>query len=191
MLNKVCNLCKESLPKNLFTSTRAKYCRKCLVIHKLEKRNEMTLRSLARTKVKKQKTIGIIRMNDLKKEAQKHFNKYIRLRDKDLPCISCGKTEAKAWHAGHYWAMGMNSALRYSEDNVNKQCNSCNKWGHGNLLNYRLNLVKKIGEDRVKWLDENHNGTKKWTRDELEQLISTYKEKVYNLTLDLQHEGKI
>lgn len=178
MLRKKCNLCKEELDKSQFTSMRAKYCRKCLIIHKLEKRNEMTLRSLNRSKVKKQKTVGIIRLNDLKKEAQKQFNKFIRLRDKDLPCISCGKTEAKAWHAGHYWAMGMNSALRYSEENCHKQDDSCNVWKHGNLLNYRVGLVKKIGEERVKWLDENHNSVKKWTREELEEVIETYKQKI-------------
>lgn len=142
----------------------------------------MTMRSLERTKVKKQKTVGIIRMNDLKKEAQKVFNKYIRLRDKDLPCISCGAVEAQSWHAGHYWAQGMNSILRFEPLNVHKQCNNCNVWKHGNLLNYRINLVKKIGEDLVVWLDENHSEVKKWEREDVANIIREYKEKVDELS---------
>lgn len=185
MLTKTCDLCKESLPKNQFTSMRAKYCKKCLIIHKLEKRNEMTLRSLARTKVKKQKTVGIIRISDLKKEAQKQFNKYIRLRDKGLPCISCGTMQATAWHAGHYWAQGMNGALRYEPLNVHLQCAGCNVWKHGNLLNYRFGLINKIGEDLVDWLDENHGEVKKWNRQELESMISEYKEKIKKLENDI------
>lgn len=173
---KLCPKCQESLPLASFTSARAKYCRKCLVIRKLEQRNAMTQRSLERTKVKKQKTVGIVRISDLKKEAQKVFNKYIRTRDKDLPCISCGATTARAWHAGHFWAQGMNGALRFFVDNCHKQCDSCNVWKHGNLLNYRINLVKKIGEERVKNLDNLHTLMKRWTREELEAIISKYKQ---------------
>jgi hypothetical protein len=136
----------------------------------------MLQRSIDRTRKTKQKTKGIIRVSDLKKEAQKQFNKYIRLRDKDLPCISCGTTEARAWHAGHYWAQGMNGVLRYEENNVHKQCDSCNIWKHGNLLNYRIGLVRKLGPERVEYLDLYHKDIKKWSREELEQIISKYKE---------------
>lgn len=173
---KLCPKCKESLPLASFTSARAKYCRKCLVIRKLEQRNAMTQRSLDRSRVKKQKTVTVASIPELKKTAQKYFNKYIRLRDRDLPCISCGKIAVSGWEAGHFWNQGMNGIIRYHEDNVNKQCTSCNRFGHGNLLNYRLNLVKKIGRERVEWLDNNHTGSKKYTREELEEIISKYKQ---------------
>ncbi len=181
MKNKVCPRCTESLPMSSFTSTRAKYCKPCLLTRKYEQKYNMVVRSLERSKNKKQKTVGIIRLNDLKKEAQKTFNKYIRLRDKDLPCISCGATQATAWHAGHYWAQGMNGALRYEPLNVNLQCAGCNVWKHGNLLNYRFGLINKIGEDLVDWLDEHHTEIKKWGREELESIISEYKEKIKEL----------
>lgn len=173
---KLCPKCNESLPVTSFTSTRAKYCKKCLIIHKLELRNAMTMRSLERTKTKKQKTKTVASMRDLKKLAQKYFNAYIRLRDKDLPCISCGATTARAWHAGHYWAQGMNGFLRFNEDNVHKQCDSCNVWKHGNLLNYRIGLCDKIAKVMVEWLDDNHNRVHHYTREELEAIISKYKQ---------------
>lgn len=173
---KFCPKCDDSHPLSCFTSTRAKYCKACTKIHKLELRNAMMQRSLERTKTKKQKTKTVASMRDLKKLAQKYFNAYIRLRDKDLPCISCGATTARAWHAGHYWAQGMNGYLRFHQGNVNKQCDSCNVWKHGNLLNYRIGLIEKWGENKAKWLDENHNKTHKYTREELEAIISKYKQ---------------
>lgn len=180
MLNKTCDLCKELLPKNQFTSMRAKYCRKCLIIHKLEKRNEMTLRSLARTKTKKQKTSVVASIPELKKTAQRLVNKFCRLRDVNRGCISC--TKGKSDDGGHFWPMGSNSALRYHEDNINGQCTSCNRFMHGNLLEYRLKLVVKIGEERVAWLDKHHKDAKKWTREELESIISEYKTKIDELS---------
>ena len=50
----------------------------------------------------------------LKRLAQKLFNQYIRMRDKDLPCISCGtRKENIQYHAGHYKPAGGFSDLRY------------------------------------------------------------------------------
>ncbi len=174
--NKTCMKCKKLLPGVFFTSARAKYCNPCLVIHKLEKRNEMTLRSLNRSKVKKQKTVGIIRISDLKKEVQKVVNKYVRLRDAELGCISC--STGKCDEAGHFWPMGANGALRYDTDNLHGQCTSCNRWRHGNLLEYRLALVKKIGDMRVMYLDDHHHDIKKWEREELEEIRATYTQKI-------------
>ena len=179
MLNKICALCKESLPKNLFTSNRAKYCRKCLVIHKLEKRGEMLQRSIDRTRSSKQKTKGIIRTSDLKKEVQKVVNKYIRLRDAKSLCISCQKKPIE--HAGHYISQGSSGALRYEVDNLHGQCSACNVWLHGHLLEYRIHLVEKIGSDRVEWLEEHRRDIKKWTREELERVMVYFKKMVMDL----------
>jgi Bacteriophage Lambda NinG protein len=48
---------------------------------------------------------------------------------------------------------------------------------HGNLIRYRQGLVSKYGEDEVLRLEEeaDNNRTKKWSRDELEIIIETYK----------------
>lgn len=109
----------------------------------------------------------------LLKKAQTVFNQFIRERDKDLGCISCG---AEIDHAGHYLSQGHHSALRFNEMNVNGQCLRCNNFLHGNLINYRKGLVKRYGADRVEILEHfsNHNKVKKWTRVELMAIIQTY-----------------
>lgn len=112
----------------------------------------------------------------LKKIAQQVFNKYIRLRDQHLPCISCGFIGDRQWHAGHFMPQGGNAALRFNEDNCHKQCSVCNNHKSGNLAEYRKNLIVKIGLSRVEAL-ENNRTTKSYTVDELKEIIDKYKAK--------------
>lgn len=135
----------------------------------------MQSRSIDKVKSKKPKKVVITSLADLKKKAQRVFNAWIRERDKYLPCISCGVTESKSWQAGHFWAMGSNGSLRYNELNCHKQCVGCNMFKSGNLLEYRFGLIKKIGTEKLDWLDNNRHETKKWTREELEAIIEKYK----------------
>jgi len=48
---------------------------------------------------------------------------------------------------------------------------------HGNQVMYRVGLVKKIGEKAVAELESMYinNRIKKWTREELEEIINKYK----------------
>ena len=96
--------------------------------------------------------------SDHLKDAQAAFNKYIRLRDKNEPCISCGTTDPNIQYAaGHYLTRAAFPELRFDEDNVHKQCNRrCNMELSGNIAAYRINLVKKIGIDRVEILEGPH-----------------------------------
>ena len=178
---KHCPKCDQDLLIANFSSTRAKYCLNCKKIVELEQKQEMTARALGRSQNKKQKKVEIISKKALKDKVQRVFNKFIRLRDKYKPCISCGVTSQDNWQAGHFWAMGSNGALRYHEENCHKQCISCNTFKSGNLLEYRLGLVKRIGIDRVNALDEMRHDVKKFTREELEELLTTYKEKIKEL----------
>lgn len=107
----------------------------------------------------------------LLKKTQDTFNRFIRERDKDKGCISCG---GSVDHAGHYLSAGHHGHLRFNEMNVHGQCLRCNNFLHGNLINYRQGLVKRIGEDKVLLLESQAYNTKKWTRFELELLIKEY-----------------
>jgi len=111
------------------------------------------------------------------------FNKFIRLRDRDEPCISCGTRNPNiVYAAGHYRTTKAASHLRFNEDNVHKQCNEyCNRKLSGNITNYRINLIKKIGVERVEAL-ENDNRTYRYTHEELKQLIAHYKMKCKQLS---------
>lgn len=105
------------------------------------------------------------------KIAERYFNAYIRKRD--AKCISCGKPTTEA---GHYLSAGHHAIHRFNPDNVNGQCTHCNRWKHGNLINYRIGLVAKIGEDRVKLLESTRNNSFKWDRFSLIDIILKYKE---------------
>ena len=112
----------------------------------------------------------------LMKVAQSTVNKYVRLRDQDKPCISCGTTNAK-WDAGHYQSRGKKPQLRFCTWNNHKQCFRCNRMLSGNLEPYRVNLIKKIGLEKVEFLEQNQE-TKKFTVEYLQRLIAIFKKKI-------------
>lgn len=114
-----------------------------------------------------------------KKILMRVFHTFIKLRDKDDGCISCGTKENIQFAAGHYWTVGSAPALRFNEDNVHKQCNmNCNKSKSGNIVNYRPALIKKIGIERFEALEAQKGIPKKYTVDELKELITLYKQKI-------------
>jgi hypothetical protein len=123
---------------------------------------------------------------ELKREAQRAFNAWIRDRDKDQPCISCGKppgdlTKLHAGRdAGHYRSTGSADHLRFHEDNCHAQCVHCNQWGAGRAVDYRIGLVARIGLERVEALESN-NESVKWTRDLLIGIRDTYKAKLKDM----------
>lgn len=110
--------------------------------------------------------------------AREACHKYIRARDKDKPCVSCGAAESQCKrNAGHYRPSGINSALRYDERNVHGQCEKCNTHLSGNLVAYRKTLIERLGLDVVEWLDSNHE-VKRWTLEELKAVHKHYTDKL-------------
>lgn len=123
---------------------------------------------------------------ELIKEAQHAFNAYIRERDREQPCISCGAPppDLSRLHAGrdagHYRSVGSASHLRFHEDNVHAQCVHCNQWGAGRAVDYRIGLVARLDLERVEALEHN-NTPHKWTCEELIGIRDTYKAKLKEL----------
>lgn len=112
------------------------------------------------------------------KIATTHFNKFIRLRDQNKGCVSCG---APVQHAGHFYSGGHYSALRFLENNVHGQCIRCNKHLHGNLNEYRRKITDRIDNldlCQLDFLADNYKRTPfKWDRFDLIHIIETYKRK--------------
>ncbi|WP_230847441.1 recombination protein NinG [Pluralibacter gergoviae] len=104
---------------------------------------------------------------------QRVVNDYIRERDKDLPCISCGTWETVQWEAGHFRSRGSASHLRYNEDNIHKQCHHCNVHLSGNQQQYRIQLIYRICTERVEAL-ENDNTPHRYTIEELKAIRTRY-----------------
>ena len=102
-------------------------------------------------------------------EAKKSFQKYVRLRDKDLPCVSCGATDTDLWDGGHYFKAELFSGLIFDERNVHKQCRKCNRYLGGNEIQYRIGLVDRFGENYVKQLEKDSISKRvyKFSKEEL------------------------
>lgn len=158
---------------------------KCAVEYVKDKDNRKKVIESAQKEDRKQvkvklRQLGKSDRSKAEKAAQSAFNKYIRERDKDLPCISCGRHHEGQYHAGHYKTRGAHKELALNELNCHKQCAPCNNHLSGNLVNYRINLIEKIGLDKVEWLEVPHE-PKKYTVDELWDIEKKYKQKLKEL----------
>jgi hypothetical protein len=126
-------------------------------------------------------------VRDWTKLAQAEFNRYIKLRDAFLPCVSCGMTEHKTgyhkidgWVASHYRSVGACPELRYHEDNVHKACVECNSHLSGNIVEYRIGLLARIGAERLAFLEGPHE-LKRYRIEELIAIRDTYRAKCKHL----------
>lgn len=175
-----CKLCKKEIQtasKCTDIVEKKGYCSvKCLAEHQAE--NRIKAQERKERKVMREAKEKIKTRKDYLDEAQKWVNKYIRIRDAGKPCISCGKPDdgTHQIHASHYRSRGACSSLRFHEDNIHASCAQCNTMKSGNILEYRIGIIKKIGEDRVKWL-ESQPKSYKWTIDEAKAITKEYKDK--------------
>ena len=169
MKPKHCKVCKsEYTPKRMGQRVCGPGC--ALFLAKSERAKKERAQLLAdRRKVReKLKT-----RSDWLKEAQTAFNAWVRARDAELPCVSCGRHHNGQWHAGHYLSTGARPELRFEPLNVWKQCSPCNTHLSGNLVLYRAELIRRIGVEKVEWLEGPHEPCK-WTVDELKEIKARY-----------------
>lgn len=155
-----------------------KCCSTDCAVQYAEQEKERKLKQERREGLAKLKT----RTNWLK-EAQAAFNAFIRERDKDLPCISCGRFHQGSWDAGHYRSVGAQPALRFDENNCHKQCVPCNQHKAGNIVEYRIRLVQKIGPEAVALLEIEHEPMK-YTIEDAKRIKSVYRAKLKALKGD-------
>ena len=114
------------------------------------------------------------------RKAQDAFNTYIRARDAGKSCISCGKNTGAKMNAGHYLTVGGHPELRFEPDNCHLQCEHCNSFLSGNIARYRINLIEKIGLERVEWLEGPHE-PKKYTLDDIIKIKHRFKDETRRL----------
>ena len=117
-------------------------------------------------------------LSDWKKKLQIVFNKYIRLRDREKGCISCGTPlQNRKFDAGHFFPTTY-EGIRFNEDNVHGQCVPCNREKHGNIHEYRKRITQRISKDELQWLDDNRYIKLKLSKIELKELVEKYKKKI-------------
>ena len=177
---KKCRVCKTEFFQ--YTSTQVTCSIKCAIEYAREQEKKKD-KSAARRQKKEYYD------NDRKyqlKLAQKACNEYIRARDGGLGCISCDKPNdgTHQRHASHY-RPGTNRQLMFNELNIHASCQQCNTTKSGNLTEYRIRLIQKIGIEKVEWL-ESYQGDYKFTLDDIKEIKQFYKEKVKLLIMELE-----
>jgi hypothetical protein len=119
-------------------------------------------------------------ISKLKKELDKWFSLYIRLRDATdegmVQCFTCGKIDHyKRMQNGHFQSRRF-MATRYSEyGNCEVQCPACNVFRYGEQYKFALNLDAKYGSGTAEYLEGLARITKKFSRIDYEEQISYYK----------------
>lgn len=135
-------------------------------IAKKEARVAKARRADTRRRKQEMETLG-----QVKGKTQVDFNTMIRELDYGLPCISCGREDHEIpekftggkWDCGHYHSVGAREELRFEVYNAHRQCKVCNggsgKYARKNYTvaaEYHERLIKRIGPDKVAWLDGPH-----------------------------------
>ncbi|WP_145256974.1 recombination protein NinG [Pseudomonas sp. DE0157] len=119
------------------------------------------------------------------REAQAAFNAYIRERDRlaGYACISSGRPldwNGNAVDAGHYRSTGAAPHLRFDESNCHAQSKHDNRYLSGNVAEYRLGLIQRIGLAAVEALEADQ-APRRYTIEDLQAIKALYRQKLRDL----------
>ncbi|WP_024873134.1 recombination protein NinG [Tolumonas lignilytica] len=197
---RICPECwKEFTPRNSMQKCDSISCAIAYAKKKQEQKDKREAVAATREKRRnlRERKIALKKRSDWVADVQREFNKFIRLRDADMPCISCGEKNPPMlhggqWDCGHFLSVGHAPELRFEELNAHKQCKSCNggagHYAHKNKTvsqKYRENLIQKIGLPKVEWLEGPHE-PKKYTIDQLKELLVLYRSKQREINKQLR-----
>lgn len=162
---KICPICStEYIPRSSLQKVCHNY--KCA----LEFNRQADERNAARLKRKrerlervelKERRDKLKTASDWNKEAQAAVNRFIFWRDYGKPCIACGRplnygVRGGAVDSSHYRSRGAAPWLRFNVFNIHSGCVRCNRELSGNLIPFRINLIEKIGLQRVERIEHNN-----------------------------------
>tara|TARA_R110000796_G_scaffold208170_1_gene324445 strand:+ start:383 stop:793 length:411 start_codon:yes stop_codon:yes gene_type:complete len=122
----------------------------------------------------------------LKKELDKYFSLFIRLRSANeygmVQCFTCGIVRGykDGMQNGHFQSR-KHLATRFDEENCQVQCIKCNMYSQGEQFKFGLNLDAKYGEGAAEELEFLAKTTLKISRVEYEEQVSYYKDLVNKL----------
>nr|WP_315249281.1 recombination protein NinG [uncultured Duganella sp.] len=159
-------------------------CGTVLAMAKLEKQKQAAV--TAERKDRQQKLAKFKRKADHVADCQKAFNAWVRFRDRDEPCICCGRRASSvsltggAWDAGHYLSRGSHPHLRFDERNVFAQLKGCNRPGGTTAASFRAGVIARIGLAAVEALEADQD-SRHYTVDQLIALTAHYKKKLKEL----------
>ena len=184
-VNRRCSNCRKKVHAELaLTSDLKAFCTyECLKQYtqknadKLADKTRREKRQQDRVKKEKLKTKG-----QWTKEAQAAVNAYVRWRDRNKDCISCGrnlKSESLGggYDAGHYRSRGSAPHLRFRLDNIFGQCKHCNRYLSGNIDKMRVGIVWRYGQEFLDRI-ETDKTPKNYSIDDLKRIKSIFTKKL-------------
>ena len=130
-------------------------------------------------------------VSKLKKELDKYFSLFIRLRSANdygmVQCFTCGVVRGykDGMQNGHFQSR-KHMATRFHEDNCQVQCIKCNIFDSGQQYLFSLRLDEKYGQGTAEELEFLARTIHKVSRVEYEEQISYYKNLVENLKEEKQ-----
>ena len=125
-------------------------------------------------------------VSKLKKELDKWFSLFIRLRDATdegmIQCFTCSKVAhyKDGMQCGHFQSRRF-LPTRFDEENCQNQCVKCNMYSQGEQYKFGLALDGKYGEGTAEELEYLAKTTIKLGRVDYEDKISYYKSLVEKL----------
>ena len=128
-------------------------------------------------------------ISKLKKELDKWFSLYIRLRDATdeglVQCFTCGKVShyKSGMQNGHFQSR-KHLATRWDEENCQVQCVGCNMFKAGEQYKFSIALDGKYGEGKAEELELLARTIMKVSRIDYEDKISYYGTLVEKLRKD-------
>ena len=127
-------------------------------------------------------------ISKLKKELDKWFSLYIRLRDATdeglVQCFTSGRVyHYKNIHAGHFMSR-KHLSTRWCDTNVQPQSIGDNLFGQGEQYKFSIALDSKYGEGTAEELELLARTIMKVSRIDYEEKISYYKDLVEKLKKD-------
>ncbi|HDR1925715.1 TPA: recombination protein NinG [Pasteurella multocida] len=119
--------------------------------------------------------------NELIKDAQEAVNKYIRARDVNQCCISCGtpliaEQLGGGFDAGHYRSRGSAPHLRFYTLNIHGQCKKCNRYHGGNYHQFRIGLIERLGVEKVEQIEADQR-PRHYSKDDLRRIKKIFNKK--------------
>ena len=125
-------------------------------------------------------------ISKLKKELDKWFSLYIRLREAtaegSIQCFTCSRIShyRSGMQCGHFQSRRHHST-RWHEKNCQVQCVKCNMYEQGEQFRFGVALDHKYGEGTAEELEFLSRMVMKFSRVDYEEKISYYKSAVDKL----------
>lgn len=111
-----------------------------------------------------------------KAKADKYFAEYIRKRDADKPCITCGKRTSEK-DCGHFISRRF-EAVRMDENNAHGQCIKCNRFEYGNQFEHGKKIDLMYGKGTSDSIFQKSKMLCKRSKYDYEEIAEYYRNKI-------------